>query len=61
MKTHELAERVARLQHDLCILSMSDISEARLHEMLDDLFERVANYAAEVENDLEHFYPEKRK
>ena len=53
MKSHELAEKVARLQHDLCILSMSNLSEERLHEMLDDISEKVAVYASEAEK----FYP----
>ena len=54
MKSHELAEKVARLQHDLCILSMSNLTEERLHEMLDDISEKVAVYASEAEK----FYPE---
>ena len=49
MHTHELAERVARLQHDLVILAMSNISEERLHEMLDDISDKVAVYATEAE------------
>jgi len=57
MKSHELAERVARLQHDLVILSMSNISEERLHEMIDNISVKVAVYAAEAEK----FYPEEKK
>jgi len=53
MKSHELAERVARLQHDLVILSMSNISEERLHEMIDEISDKVAVYASEAER----YYP----
>ena len=53
MKSHELAEKVARLQHDLCILSMSNLSEERLHQMLDVISDQVAEYAKEAER----YYP----
>ena len=54
MHTHELAERIARLQHDILILGMSNLSEVRLHEMLDDISDKVATYASEAEK----YYPE---
>ena len=57
MHTHELAERIARLQHDILILGMSNLSEARLHEMLDVISDQVAEYAKEAE----HYYPKERK
>ena len=46
MHTHALAERIARLQHDILILGMSNLSEERLHEMIDDISDKVAVYAA---------------
>jgi predicted RNA-binding protein Jag len=57
MKSHDLAERVARLQHDLVILSMSNLSEKRLHEMLDAISDQVATYAEEAEK----HYPKEKK
>ena len=53
MHTHELAERIARTQHDLVILGMSNLSEARLHQMLDAISDQIAEYVKEAER----FYP----
>ena len=54
MQSHELAGKYSETQHDLCILAMSNLSEERLHEMLDDISEKIADYASEAEK----FYPE---
>ena len=54
MHTHELAERIARTQHDLVILGMSNLSEKRLHEMIDTISDQIAEYVKEAER----YYPE---